>query len=213
MGQSLRIVTIVNGKVVDDQREAERLRIHWSYGLKAGNILAETARLEQRVRRLSVAPDRMSISKAMLAVEERLVKAFWTIARQPASHLNPALSSRNGVSYIHDRMDTHARYADAPGGKYEAIAPRPALPNSKEIDAASKALDWLLLVDERRRKILVAGATSKRGDAGRNINWARLRLLLPEFADCTTRTLQDRYRQALREIVTELTLARIVKHA
>lgn len=213
MGQPLRIVTIINGKEVSDPKEAERLRIEWSYGLQAGNIIAHQARLERTVRRLSSAPDRLSIAKAMLAVEERLVKAFWTIARQPMSRLAPLEGSRNGVSYIHDRLDTHARYTDAPAGKWDTVAPRPSLPSSREIDAATEALDWLLLVDERRRRILVVGATSKRGDAGRNINWNRLKEHLPEFGDCTTRTLQDRYRQALREIVTELTLARIVKAA
>lgn len=208
----MNIITIANGRELKGP-EAERIRIEASYGLKAGQMIAESARLERRVQRLSSAPDRLSIAKAMLAVEERLVQAFWTIARQPMMQLSPSAGKINGVSYIHDRQDTHARYTDAPGGKYETIAPRPSLPSSKEIDAATDALDWLLLVDERRRKLLVVGATSKRGDAGRNISWNRLRIHLPEFADCTTRTLQDRYRQGLREIVTELTLARIVKAA
>lgn len=212
MGQPLRIVTIVNGKELSGPA-AERVRIEASYGLKAGRMIEEGARMHRRAARLAAAPERQSISRAMLAVEERLVQAFWTIAKQPMDQLAPAQGSRNGISYIHDRSDTHARYADAPGGKYESIAPRPSLPSSKAIDDANKALDWLLLVDERRRRILVVGATSKRGDAGRNINWSRLRIHLPEFVDCTTRTLQDRYRQGLREIVTELTLARIVNHA
>lgn len=212
MGQPLKLVTLVNGREVTGA-EAERVRIEASYGVKAGLMIAETCRLERREARLAAAPERRSIARAMLAVEERLVKAFWTIAKQPMGRLAPYSTDRNGISYIHDRSDIHARYADAPGGKWDTIQPRPAVPGPDEIDEASKALDWLLLVDERRRRILVVGATSKRGDAGRNISWNRLRVHLPEFADCTTRTLQDRYRQALREIVTELTLARIVKVA
>lgn len=212
MVHQLKLVTLVNGREVTGT-EAERVRIEASYGLKAGAIIDESSRMKRTVDRLSYAPDRLSIAKAMLAVEERLVKAFWTIAKQPIGRIGPSSINQNGVSYIHDRMDTHARYMDAPGGKWETIQPRPAVPGPDEIDEASRALDWLLLVDERRRRILVVGATSKRGDAGRNINWSRLRDHLPEFRDCTTRTLQDRYRQALREIVTELTLARIVKHA
>ena len=58
-------------------------------------------------------------------------------------------------------------------------------------------------------KILVVGATSKRGDAGRRINWLRLRAGLPELADMTIRTLQRRYQDALRAIVSELTIARL----
>lgn len=212
MGRAFKIITIEKGKVLPEP-EAARARIEMSYGLKAAQAIAEQARLASRVQRLRSAPDRRSIARAMLAVEERLVKAFWTIAKQPASRLAPLESNRNGVSYIHDRTDSLARFADAAGGKWESIAPKPSLPSSKEIDDANKAIEWLLLVDERRRRILVVGATSKRGDAGRNINWSRLRDHLPEFRDCTTRTLQDRYRQALREIVTELTLARIVNHA
>jgi hypothetical protein len=212
MTHQLRIVTIVNGKELSGP-EAERVRIEASYGLKAGVMIAESSRMRRTVDRLSYAPDRLSTAKAMLAVEQRLVKAFWTIAKQPMPRLSPSEDNRNGISYIHDRLDTHARYTDAPGGKYETIAPRPSIPGPDEIDAASNALDWLLLVDERYRKILVVGATSKRGDAGRNISWNRLRIHLKEFGDLPTRTLQDRYRQALREIVTELTLSRIVKAA
>ena len=213
MGHALRIVTIVNGRELSGP-EAERVRIEASYGLKAGAIIEETHRLRRRDARLSSAPERRSIARAMLAVEERLVQAFWTIARQPIPvNASPRQVRRCGIDYFHDRTDSFARFADAAGGKWDSVQPRAPLPSSKAIDDANAALDWLLFVEERRRKILVAGATSKRGDAGRNINWSRIRDHLPEFADCTTRTLQDRYRQALREIVTELTLARIVKVA
>lgn len=209
---NMNIVTLVNGKPVPAE-DAERIRIEASYGLKAAQIIAERDRLKRRAERLRDAPDRRSVARAMLAVEERLVKAFWTISRQPMRQLSPCDANRNGVSYIHDRLDIHARYTDAPGGKWETLAPRPSIPGPGEIDSATEALDWLLLVSERYRKILVVGATSKRGDAGRNISWNRLRIHLPEHKDCTTRTLQDRYRTGLREIVTELTLARIVKAA
>lgn len=170
----------------------------------------QAERMISRMARLPEAPDRRSVSIAMLAVEIRLVKAFWTIARLPAGKITPLGSRRNGVDYLHDADDQHARYADAAGGKWEAEAPRPSLPSAKDIDDANAALDWLLLVDsEALRKILVVGATSKRGDAGRRINWLRLREGLPEFADMTIRTLQRRYQDALRTIVSELTIARL----
>lgn len=170
----------------------------------------EISRLQRRADRLIGAPDRVSVAKAMLAVEERLVGAFWTIARQPLGMVNPAGNGRNGLEYFHDREDVHARYADAAGGKWESVAPRPSLPSSKDIDAANAALDWLLLIeDEKLRRLLVIGATSKRGDAGRRISWERLRPSLPEYSGFTIRTIQRRYQEALRIIVSELTIARM----
>jgi hypothetical protein len=163
----------------------------------------------ERSTRENAHPERQSVAIAMLAVEERLVKAFWTIARQPARNLGPVIAARCGLDYMNDRSDVDARYTDAAGGKWDSIAPRPPVPSGKEIDCANGALDWLLFVDEPKRKILVAGATSKRGDTGRQINWPRLRQGMPELAGLSTRTCQGRYREALRIIVNELTLARL----
>lgn len=168
------------------------------------------SRVQVRISKLPDAPDRRSVANAMLMVEIRLAKAFWTIARLPAGTIAPLGASRNGVDYVHDREDTHARYADAPSGKWEAVAPRPSLPSSKDIDAANQALEWLLLIeDEGLRKVLVVGATAKRGDAGRRIPWIRLKPCLPQYRDATVRTMQRHYAQALRIIVTEMTIARM----
>lgn len=167
-------------------------------------------RFERAARDNGHAPERQSVALAMLAVEQRLVKAFWTIARQPAKNLGPALLARCGVDYIPERSDLTG-YADAAGGKWHSVAPRPPIPSGKDIDAANEALDWLLFVDEGKRKLLVAGATSKRGDLGRQINWPRLRQGMPELAGLSTRTCQGRYREALRIIVNELTIAHLAK--
>lgn len=164
----------------------------------------------ERTQKENPAPERQSVAIAMLAVEERLVKAFWTIARQPARNLGPGLLAKCGLAYLPDKTDL-AGYTDAAGGKWDSVAPRPALPSSREIDEANRALDWLLYVDEVRRKVLVVGATSKRGDTGRQINWPRIRDRVPELAGLSTRTCQGRYREALRIIVNELTLARLAK--
>lgn len=179
--------------------------------------VSERMRLNQSLRRIERAkrdnhpsPERSSVAVAMLAVEHRLVKAFWTIARQPTKSIAPILSGRCGIDYIPERSDLSG-YADAAGGKWHSIAPRPPVPSGREIDAATEALDWLLFVDEGRRKLLVAGATSKRGDLGRQINWMRLRQGMPELAGLSTRACQGRYREALRIIVNELTLARFAK--
>ena len=171
----------------------------------------QTERISQRVARLPSAPDRRSVAQAMLMVEVRLVKAFWTIARQPLGTVAPLSARRNGIDYIHEKeRDRHAGYKDAAGGDWSSVAPRPSLPSSKEIDAANEALDWLLLItDESLRRVLVVGATSKRGDIGRRIAWARIRTGLPSYGQATVRTLQRHYQQALRIIVTEMTIARL----
>lgn len=156
-------------------------------------------------------PERRSVAIAMLAVEEQVVKALWTIARQPLGRVAPIASGRCGIEYTHDRSDVHSIYADAAGGKWDTAAPRPSLPSARDITIADKVQDWLLLIeDEELRRLLVIGATSKRGDAGRKIAWPRLRPSLPQYAHVTMRTLQRRYDEALRVIVNALTTARVV---
>ena len=203
--QQMRQVTVIGDRVLS-QAEATVVRLELSRSYRERQ---ERSRLERRVARIEAAPERNSVNRAMLAVEERLVKAFWTIARQPARNIAPLAGSQCGISYVHDRSDVHSAYSDAPGGKWEAPPPRPALPSSRDIDQANEALDWLLYLDEGRRKVLVVGATSKRGDVGRNINWIRVRAAAREFSDMPARTLRGRYREALRIIVNELTLARM----
>lgn len=170
----------------------------------------QTERRVLRAEKENQAPERRSVAIAMLAVEARLVKAFWTIARQPAGTIAPVAAARCGIDYLPDRGDL-AGYADAAGGKWHSIAPRAPIPSGKEIDQANEALDWLLFVDEVRRKVLVVGATSKRGDLGRQINWIRVKQAMPELVDLSRRTLNGRYREALRIIVNELTVARLPK--
>lgn len=201
----MRMEVSLNGRAVPSS-QAPALLVAVSRSFRERQ---EQSRVQRRVARLDSAPDRRSVAHAMLMVEIRLVKAFWTIARQPAKGAAPGGSSSCGIPYLHDRSDVDARYTDAAGGKWEAPPPRPALPSSKDIDQANEALDWLLHVDEPRRKILVIGATSKRGDAGRRINWMRLRSGLPDYAGMTVRTLQRRYSEALRIIVTEMTIAQL----
>lgn len=203
--QKLNLVVVHGGRELGSE-EGKVLSLAASENFRA----RQDERRIERALRSHAAPDRRSVAVAMLAVEARLVKAFWTIARQPARNLAPMNGGRCGVDYIPDRHDLSG-YADAAGGKWFSVAPRPAIPSGKEIDDANEALDWLLHVDEGRRKILVAGATSKRGDLGRQISWIRLRSALPECGGLSTRTLQGRYREALRIIVSELTIARLAK--
>lgn len=163
----------------------------------------EGSRLQRRPERLSELPERVSVAKAMFAVEARLVKAFWTIARLPGERIGG--NGRCGIEYIPERGDLNG-YADAAGGKWESIAPRPARPSAKDIDDAKEALDWLLLIpNESLRRILVIGATSKRGDVKRGVSWTRYRSTLGGY---TERSLRGKYAEAIRMIVAELIFAR-----
>lgn len=167
-------------------------------------------RLERTVKRHAGFPERQSVAVAMLAVEEQIVKAMWTIARQPLGQTAPMNGSRNGIEYIHDRSDVHSIYADAAGGKWDTIAPRPPLPSAKDISVADRVQEWLLFVeDEDLRKLLVVGATSKRGDAGRQISWRRICKGMRELEGVSLTRLNARYQEALRIIVNALTLARV----
>jgi hypothetical protein len=167
-------------------------------------------RLHARADRVKGPPERATVARAMLAVEERLVKALWTIARQPLGQAAPVLSARCGLEYYHEREDVYARYADAKAGNWQSEdRSRPALPSSYDISDADRVQDWLLMVPEGHRRVLVIGASYKRGDAGRNIAWIRLQDRHKDLQGLTVRRLRDMYREALRTIVSELTLARL----
>lgn len=202
--RKMRMEVIVNGRAVP-KAEQHAVLLGSTERFHARRL---QRRLERTVKRHEHSPERQSVAVAMLAVEEQIVKALWTIARQPLGKIAPLQPGRCGLDYLHDRLDIHAIYADAAGGKWDSIAPKPALPSSKDISAADKVQEWLLLLDdEGLRRILVCGATSKRGDAGRQIHWGRVRDTMPELAGLPARTLKWRYQEALRIIVSELTEA------
>jgi hypothetical protein len=197
---------IENGKAVPKELQSAVL-LDMSDRFRAKQL---QRRLERTKRRHEGFPERQSVAIAILAVEEKIVSALWTIARQPLGKIAPLSAGRCGIDYIHDRSDIHSIYADAAGGKWHATAPKPSLPSAKEISLADRVQDWLLLVDdEGLRKILVYGATSKRGDAGRQVNWIRVKGAIRELEGYSLRTLNARYQEALRTIVNALTLARV----
>lgn len=210
----MKMILVENGRTIPKaEAQAVLLEVSRTFRVRQAERLD---RVEKRYQRNGCAPERASVSRAMIAVEDRLVRAFWTIARQPAQ-VGPKTSfdkdgdlrlGHSGLGYFPEPGDLTG-YQDAAGGRWDSVAPRPPIPGSKEIDQASAALDWLLFVDEPRRRVLVAGATSKRGDSARQINWTRLKHGMPDLKDYSSRTLHGRYREALRIIVNELTLARL----
>jgi hypothetical protein len=165
------------------------------------------SRLDRIEKRHSHSPERLSVEKAMLAVEERIVRAYWVLARLP-NDKGIGYARRNGVDYMLDRDDRFANAVSA-GGKWEQQAPRPATPSGKDIDAMQEPFEWLRWLDEADARILAAGAMWKRGDAGRNVNWIRAKAGNRSIANFTNEQLKQKYRQALRTIVAELTARRL----
>lgn len=162
-------------------------------------------RLNRRVKRLSHCPERTSVAKAMFAVEQRLVEALWTLARLPNDKVI-GFASRNGVGYLDERADLYAN-AVANGG-WLTVPPRPAPPSARAIDAMYEPLEWLRHLERAQAKLLTEGAMSRRGDMANLIKWSRIRKKM-EMEHLSIRTLQRRYDQAIRDIVTHLTEARI----
>ncbi len=165
------------------------------------------SRLERLEKRHGGTPERLSVEKAMLAVEERVVRAYWVLARLP-NDKGIGFARRNGIDYMVEREDRFAN-AVAAGGKWDQPQPRPSVPSGREIDAMQEPFEWLRWLDESEARILAAGAMWKRGDAGRNVNWIRARLGNRSIANFTNEQLKQKYRQALRNIVAELTTRRL----
>lgn len=150
-------------------------------------------------------PQRRSVERAIHAIEERLVKAFWVLGRS-TSNPCPITPARHGLGYLFERADQEARYQDAAGQNWESVSPRAPLPSGREIDASDVALDWLQLLDRERAEIVSAGARSKRGDVDRRVNWIRVRLQLPQFSEWSASRLRRAYQSGLSHIAAEVML-------
>jgi hypothetical protein len=184
------------------ERIPEAVLIEASERFRANHEFARVSRRLERTDRLPI--ERRSVAKAMLLVEIKVVKALWVLERAVSADGARGHSSRNGIEYMHDRLDQYAN-AIANGGWFTPAA-RPAVPSSKEIDEAVKVQRWLGFLDATDARLLTIGAMAKRGDAGRKINWMRVRPSLPELGGVPIRTLQSYYTRALRHMVAELAM-------
>lgn len=193
----VRIVTEFRGREVKGEG-AERLRREAAIGVEVTRILESRS----RASRGGDAPDSADVRHAIDVVEARIVEALWTLARLPEGR-GPDGPNHHGVEYIHDRADRWS-LAVSSGGKWDQPPPRPPLPSGRAIDAMYAPLEWLSLVPKEVGKFLTAAAATKRGDAKRNVSWARVLLSMPELTAYSKRTLQRRYEDALRAIVAEL---------
>lgn len=185
-----------NGKPVPkDQGQA--LSIAASNSLR---LRHERGRLQRLSERHSQSPDRLSISNAMSAIEDRLVRAFWVLGRS-VSNPGPKKAGRNGIDYLFERGDQDARYADAAAKNWESVIPQAPVPFGREVDAADRALEWLQLLSREEADILTAGARSKSGDVNRRVNWERVRLQLPKYSGWSSDRLRRTYTGSLRYLV------------
>lgn len=197
----MRMVTIHGSRTLDGE-EALALRLAASESLRR-----HSGRMAVRAQRIEHLPiERRSVERAMLAVEEQFVKGMWVLQRAMTSDGHRD-KGRCGLPYFQEALDRYAQAIEK--GGWDVPPPRPAVPTGKEIDAANATQGWLNYLDPVEARVLTVGAMSKRGDAGRRVNWARVRLRLPELADYSTRHLQGIYTRALRNVVAELSLRRM----
>jgi hypothetical protein len=165
-------------------------------------------RLASRVARIDTLPaHRRSVERAALAVETQFVKGLWVLQLAVNSDGHRP-SGRCGLAYMQEAVDRIGQAIDK--GGWDMPPPRPAIPSSKEIDAATETQKWLDCLEPTEARVLTVGALSKRGDAGRKVNWMRVRPRLPELGDLSVRSLQAIYARALRNIVAELTARQMV---
>jgi hypothetical protein len=192
-GKNMRMVAIVGSRTYTGA-EAKALSVAASHSFRA----RQEEKLNRRLKRLSHCPERLSVAKAMFAVEQRIVEALWTLARLPNDR-GVGFANRHGVDYVMDRADKWA--AAVAGGGWLNTPPRPAPPRAADIDAMHEPLEWLRLLDRDQARLLSEGAMYRRGDMAKNINWNRLRSKFPQYAGLTIRTIERRYEQALRDLV------------
>jgi hypothetical protein len=200
----MRMETIVGSRVYKGE-EGKAVRV------EASRVVLERAGLSRMTRRAervdTLPPHRRSVERAMLAVEEKLVKALWVLQRSGSSDAPKGYEGKNGLDYMPEAIDIYGQAVDK--GGYEIPPPRPAVPHSKEISEAESVKRWLLLLGPLEARVLNVGAMSKRGDAGRRVSWIRVRSRLPELNDMPERTLKHTYTSALRSIVAHLTSERL----
>jgi hypothetical protein len=193
----MKMEVLVNGRAIPKAEQhavlkevSDRMRQRQEVNLVARRM-ARTGNLPN---------DRQSIARAMLLVELKIVKALWVLQRAMTEDAWNYYPSRHGVDYLMERVDHFM------AGHWQHVAPRPAVPEGKHIDEAGRVQGWLGLLQPSEARILTVGAMSKRGDAGRRINWMRVKARLPELENQPIRTLQATYSRALRHMVAELAL-------
>jgi hypothetical protein len=200
--KKMRMVTMHGATVVKGEA-ALALRLAASQSFRDANLRRRLERVEIRHRHT---PERLSVEKAMLSVEEAFVKAIWVLQRTEGGD-GPA-GYTSGMSYRAEDVDLIGQ-AIAEGG-WKTPAPRPAIPSAKEITAAERIQTWVLMLEPLPARVLTVGAMSKCGDAGRKVNWMRVKGRLPELDGYSTRSLQGLYTGALRDLVAELTTQRMM---
>lgn len=201
-----RIITEHRGRVLSEE-DGLALRVEWT---RSFNQKREANLMAKRFARVDRLPaERQGLERAKLSVEQAFVKAIWVIERL---HWNegPRLSS-GGLSYVEDQMD---RYIQAlANGGWQTPAPRPAVPSSKDISNAERVQLWTTLLAPDQGRLLITAAMTKRGDAGRKVDWDRVRKRMPELEGYSQRSLQGRYVDALETLVSELSAAQLSQMA
>lgn len=201
-GKRMKMEVIENGRSVPKELHSAVLigaseRFHARY---------DATRLARRLERAEHLPvERRSVARAMLAVETRIVEAYWVLGLSTSNPL-PRESSRNGIGYLFEQSDQDARYSDAASQNWQSVIPRPPVPSGREIDDADLALEWIRLLSREQAEIVSSGARSKRGDVNRRVNWIRVRAQMPKFLEWSAQRLRRSYADGIRQLAAQVTL-------
>jgi hypothetical protein len=201
--RQVRSVTIMGQRVLGAE-EAAAVRLELSNQFRARQ---EREELVQALARRPRRDESASVRFAMRCVEQRIVKGLWTLEISLPPEGRVGWKARMGIDYMMNREDKWA--AAVAGGGWLSTQPSPAPPSTEEIDAALEAKKWIECLPEQQARLLATAALSKRGDRERRVNWPSVMERLKIRDDTPLRTLRDRYDQALRYIVAELTLTRV----
>jgi len=195
---------VIHGSRVVPKAEQQALLAGVSDRIRDRNEMRiQQATAVRRSHHLALEHERDSVKRAMLAIEQRLVEALWVLARLPTKGAR-GFSNRNGIDYMLDKVDQYAN-AVANGGKWDLPPEKPPVPSGKAIDAMYDPLEWLSWLGRLDGKMVAAAAASRRGQMRANIRWQWVKTQVPEMADMSSRTLEYRYKNALRDLVAELT--------
>lgn len=197
-----RVGETIHGSRTLTGDEGEALRLDASARFRARHL---QRRLERTIKRHEGAPDRKSVAIAMLAVEERLVEAYWVLGRS-TTNPGPQRQAKHGIDYILDRDDKWAAAVAGGGWLTQPSTPPPATP--REVDRADEALEWLQILPAEQKAIVSIGARLKNGDIARRVNWGIARLRLPEYSHLSSDRLRRIYKDGLRAIAARIVVFR-----
>jgi hypothetical protein len=190
---------VIHGSRVVPKDEQQAILVRISQRMRANREREEQVRALARRPSPDDSADMLFLTKV---IEQHIVRGLWVIELSQALD-GPRPAKRHGLEHLREREDHFA------AGQWIREASSPALPSSREIDAAERAKSWLRYLDEGQAKLLNVAALTKRGEWNSGVKWDAVKEKLIHLRGVHHSTLKDRYQRALRTIAAELTIQRL----